>query len=98
LQRLAVDPGIGFGKQGAHNAALLDEVAVLHGLGVPVVLGASRKGWLGALEAWAPAERLGGSIAAAMAGLDRGVQILRVHDVAQTHQARLAWSALNHAR
>lgn len=96
-ESLAVDPGIGFGKRGAHNAQLLDDIAVLHGLGVPVVLGASRKGWIGALEAWPPAERLGGSLAAALAALERGVQILRVHDVAQTHQARLAWRALNHA-
>jgi dihydropteroate synthase len=95
--RLALDPGIGFGKRGAHNAQLLDEIAILHALGVPVVLGASRKGWIGALEAWPPEERLGGTLAAAMAGLDRGVQILRVHDVAQSHQVRLAWRALNHA-
>ena len=95
--RLALDPGIGFGKRGAHNAQLLDEVAALHALGVPVVLGASRKGWIGALEAWPPEERLGGTLAAAMAGLDRGAQILRVHDVAQSHQVRLAWRALNHA-
>lgn len=95
VERLAVDPGIGFGKRGGHNAGLLDEVAALHALGVPVLLGASRKGWIGALEAWPPAERLGGSLAAAMAAMDRGVQILRVHDVAETHQARLAWIALN---
>ena len=96
-QRLAIDPGIGFGKRGAQNAQLLEELTALHALGVPVVLGASRKGWIGPLEAWTPAERLGGSLAAALAALDRGVQILRVHDVAQTHQARLAWMALNHA-
>ncbi len=94
-ERLALDPGIGFGKGGAHNAALLDDLAALHGFGAPLVLGASRKGWIGALEAWPPAERLGASIAAEMAALDRGVQILRVHDVAQAHQARLAWRALN---
>ena len=95
--RLAVDPGIGFGKRGTHNAQLLDEISALHALGVPIVLGASRKGWIGALEDWPPAERLGGSLAASIAALDRGVQILRVHDVAQTHQARLAWIALNNA-
>jgi dihydropteroate synthase len=94
-ERLALDPGIGFGKHGAHNAALLDDLAALHGFGAPLVLGASRKGWIGALEAWPPAERLGASIAAEMAALDRGVQILRVHDVGQAHQARLAWRALN---
>jgi dihydropteroate synthase len=94
-ERLAVDPGIGFGKGGRHNAALLDQLAMLHGLGVPLVLGASRKGWLGALEDWPPAERLGGSLAAAFAALDRGAHILRVHDVAQTCQVRLAWQALS---
>jgi dihydropteroate synthase len=96
IERLAVDPGIGFGKRGAHNAALLAELAALHGLGLPLVVGASRKGWIGALESWPPADRLGGSIAAAVAALDRGAQILRVHDVGQTYQARLGWMALNH--
>lgn len=94
-ERLAIDPGIGFGKRGAHNVRLLEELAALHGLGVPLVVGASRKGWIGALEPWPPAERLGGSLAAALAALDRGAQILRVHDVSQTHQARLAWERLN---
>ncbi|HXV22902.1 MAG TPA: dihydropteroate synthase, partial [Alphaproteobacteria bacterium] len=96
-QRLALDPGIGFGKRGAHNSALLDDLAALHGFGVPLVIGASRKGWIGELETWPAAERLGGSIAAEMAAFDRGVQILRVHDVGQAHQARLAWQALNRA-
>ena len=93
--RLAVDPGIGFGKRGVHNVQLLDEIAALHGLGLPVVLGASRKGWIGALDEARPDMRLGGSLAAALAGLDRGVQILRVHDVAETAQARLAWMRFN---
>ena len=93
--RLAVDPGIGFGKRGRHNAAVLEELAALHGLGLPLVISASRKGWIGALEAWPPPERLGGSLAAALAALDRGAQILRVHDVTQTYQARLAWERLN---
>jgi dihydropteroate synthase len=94
-ERLAIDPGIGFGKTGRHNAQLLDELAVLHVLSVPVVLGASRKGWIGALETRLPSERIGGSLAAALAGLDRGAQILRVHDVAQTRQALEAWERLN---
>ena len=93
--RLAVDPGIGFGKTGRHNAQLLDRLALLHGLGSVVLVGASRKGWVGALEAFAPRERLGGSLAAGLAALDRGAQILRVHDVAETARARLGWLALN---
>jgi dihydropteroate synthase len=95
IERLAVDPGIGFGKAGAHNAQLLDDLATLHILGVAVVLGASRKGWIGALETAPPSERIGGSLAAALTGLDRGAQILRVHDVAQTGQAMQAWQRLN---
>jgi dihydropteroate synthase len=98
VERLAVDPGIGFGKTGTHNAQLLDDLAALHILGVPVVLGASRKGWIGALESWPPSERIGGSLAAALTGLDRGAQILRVHDVAQTGQAVQAWQRLNCTR
>jgi dihydropteroate synthase len=96
-ERLALDPGIGFGKRGIHNAQLMDDIGVLHGTGCAVALGASRKGWIGALEAFAPERRLGGSLAAAVAGLDRGVQLLRVHDVAESHQARLAWLSLNQA-
>lgn len=95
VERVAVDPGIGFGKTGAHNAQLLNDLATLHILGVPVVLGASRKGWIGALENWPPSERIGGSLTAALAALDRGAQILRVHDVAQTGQALQAWQRLN---
>jgi dihydropteroate synthase len=96
-ERLALDPGIGFGKRGIHNAQLMDDIGVLHGTGCAVALGASRKGWIGPLETFAPNRRLGGSLAAAIAGLDRGVQLLRVHDVAETHQARLAWLRLNQA-
>jgi dihydropteroate synthase len=91
---LAVDPGLGFGKRGSHNAQLLDELAALHGLGVPIVVGASRKGWIGAIEAAPPEGRLGGSLAAALAALDRGAQVLRVHDVVETAQARAAWRRL----
>jgi dihydropteroate synthase len=94
-ERLALDPGIGFGKRGIHNVQLMDEIAVLHGTGCAVALGASRKGWIGALDAYPADRRLGGSLAAAIAALDRGVQLLRVHDVAETHQARLAWLRLN---
>jgi dihydropteroate synthase len=94
-ERLAVDPGIGFGKTGRHNAELLDRLALLHGIGPAVLVGASRKGWVGALEAFPPQERLGGSLAAGLAALDRGAQILRVHDVAETARARIGWLALN---
>jgi dihydropteroate synthase len=92
---LAVDPGIGFGKTVAHNLQLLDQLALFHGLGCPVVLGVSRKSFVSRLSRGEPAKsRLPGSLAAALAGLARGVQILRVHDVAETRQAIAVWTAI----
>ena len=93
--RLAVDPGIGFGKTLAHNLQILDSLALFHGLGCPVVLGVSRKSFIGRLSrAEAPKQRVPGSLAAALAGLERGVQIVRVHDVAETVQAFDIWRAI----
>ena len=90
--RLIVDPGIGFGKSLADNLALLNGLAIFHGLGCPIMLGASRKRLIGALSNEAPVgERLGGSMALAMKGADAGVQFLRVHDVAETVQALRVW-------
>lgn len=87
-EALIVDPGIGFGKTTAHNAALLSSLSVYHGLGVPLLLGCSRKSFIGALSAGEDAEeRLPGSLAGALLGACQGVQILRVHDVAATQQA-----------
>jgi dihydropteroate synthase len=96
--RVAVDPGIGFGKTVAHNLRVLDRLAVYHGLGCALLLGVSRKSFIGRLSREEPAkERLPGSLAAALAGLARGVQILRVHDVAETVQALAVWQAINGA-
>lgn len=93
--RIIVDPGIGFGKSLSDNLALINGLALLHGLGCPILLGASRKRLIGALSNEAPArERLGGSIALAMAGVAAGVQLLRVHDVAETAQAVRVWRGL----
>jgi len=93
--RIIVDPGIGFGKTLAENLALLNGLAIFHGLGCPIMLGASRKRLIGALSNEAPAdERLGGSIALAVRGADAGVQILRVHDVPETVQALKVWRGL----
>jgi dihydropteroate synthase len=90
--RILIDPGIGFGKTIAHNLALLNGLALFHGLGCPLVLGASRKRIIGALDNEAPAERrLGGSIAIAMKGIEQGVQLLRVHDTQETVQALKVW-------
>ena len=85
---IAVDPGIGFGKTLGHNLQLLDGLALFAGLGSAVMLGVSRKGFIGRVAGVAePKERLPGSLAAGLAGLDRGAQLLRVHDVAETRQA-----------
>jgi dihydropteroate synthase len=93
--RIIADPGIGFGKSLADNLALLGNLALFHGLGVPLMLGASRKRLIGALSNEAPVgERLGGSIALALKGAEAGVQLARVHDVAETVQALRVWRGL----
>ena len=93
--RIVVDPGIGFGKSLADNLALVNGLALFHGLGCPVMLGASRKRLIGALSNEAPvADRLGGSVALALMGAQAGVQLLRVHDVAETVQALRVWRGL----
>jgi dihydropteroate synthase len=93
--RIAVDPGIGFGKTVQHNVEILADLALFHGLGAAVLLGVSRKSFIGRLSRGEDAaNRIAGSLAAALAGLERGVQILRVHDVAETAQAVAIWRAI----
>ncbi|MEQ7872965.1 dihydropteroate synthase [Sphingomonas sp. ASV193] len=93
--RILVDPGIGFGKSVAHNLALLNGLSLFHGLGCGIVLGASRKRFIGALSNEAPADRrLPGSLAVAVKAADQGVQLIRVHDVADTLQALKLWRGL----
>jgi dihydropteroate synthase len=97
-ERIVVDPGIGFGKTVRHNLQLLNALALLHGLGCPVMLGASRKRTIGALSGEAPPEgRLAGSLALALKGADQGAQLLRVHDVPETVQALRVWRGLRDA-
>lgn len=92
--RMIIDPGIGFGKTQDHNLALLARLSLFHGLGVPVLLGASRKRFIGTIgNAPQARDRAPGSIAIALAGIAQGVQIVRVHDVAQTAQAMALWRA-----
>ena len=96
--RLIADPGIGFGKTLAHNLALIASLDRFSALGVPVLLGASRKRFIAAIDRQGPAAgRLGGSIAAALAGAARGASILRVHDVAATRQALAVHFAIDSA-
>jgi len=91
--RLIVDPGIGFGKTLQHNLAIIGALSIFHGLGCAVLLGASRKSFIGHLTGAEAPDRLPGSIAAALLGAAQGVQILRVHDVATTGQALAVWEA-----
>ncbi len=87
-ERIALDPGIGFGKTLDHNLALLRRLPLLAGLGCPVLVGASRKAFIGRLSGVAEAgRRMPGSLAAALLAAARGAAILRVHDVAETVQA-----------
>ncbi|QDY69120.1 dihydropteroate synthase [Qingshengfaniella alkalisoli] len=86
--RIIVDPGIGFGKTVAHNIEILARLDLFHALGCPILLGVSRKRFIGALTGAEQADaRFPGSIAVGLAGIAQGVQILRVHDVPQTRQA-----------
>jgi dihydropteroate synthase len=92
--RIAADPGLGFGKTLAHNLALLANLSVFHGLGVPLLVGASRKRFIGGVgQGRDPRSREPGSHAAAIASAAQGVQLLRVHDVAGSRQALDVWRA-----
>ncbi|MFG6560048.1 dihydropteroate synthase [Sulfitobacter sp. 1A15299] len=91
-ENIIADPGIGFGKTLDHNLALLARLSLFHSLGVPILLGASRKRFIGTIGGGAAGEeRAPGSIAVALAALNHGVQVLRVHDVAQTLQSILLY-------
>lgn len=92
--KIILDPGLGFGKTAAHNLALIAALPQIVDLGFPVLVGASRKRFVEALDPTAvePEDRLGGSIAAALAATARGAAILRVHDVRETVQALKVWA------
>lgn len=98
-ERIWLDPGIGFGKHRLdHNLPLMAGLGAVTALGFPVLLGASRKSFIGALDGEAPADRrLGGSVAAAFAGAESGVAAVRVHDVRETVQALKVWAAIRAA-
>ena len=96
--RIILDPGIGFGKSLTENLALMNALPLFHALGSPLLLGVSRKRMIGALSAEEDADqRLAGSIALAIKGMEVGVHLLRVHDVAETVQARNVWRGLRDA-
>jgi dihydropteroate synthase len=89
--RIVVDPGIGFGKTAAHNLALIRGLSLFHGLGCPLLLGASRKRFIGTVSGEEQADR---RVAGSLAGAAQGVQLLRVHDVAETRAALALWRAI----
>jgi dihydropteroate synthase len=93
--RLLIDPGIGFGKTAEHNLEILSQLGLYFGMGLPVLVGVSRKSFVGRIAGGAPpAERLPGSLAAALCCAAAGAAMLRVHDVAATQQAIAVWQAI----
>ncbi len=98
LSHVVVDPGIGFGKTAEQSAALVASSGELErSLGVPVMIGASRKSFIGAVSPSTPAERLPGSLAAAVVAVQHGAAVVRVHDVAETVQALAVSAAVERA-
>jgi len=87
-ERIAIDPGLGFGKSAAHNLELIQRLDAFSALGYPVLIGASRKSFIGAVTGiQAPGERVAGSLAAAVVAAVRGASIVRAHDVKATVEA-----------
>ncbi|MCR4378904.1 MAG: dihydropteroate synthase [Rhodospirillales bacterium] len=96
--RIALDPGIGFGKTAAHNLQILKRLDLYQDLGLPLLLGVSRKSFIGQVaEQSDPQRRLPGSLAAALWAVEQGAAIVRVHDVAETVQALKVWAAIKSA-
>lgn len=92
--RIVIDPGIGFGKTGDHNLAILRRISLFHALGLPVLLGASRKRFIGTLAGVdQPDRRDPGTLALTLAAVAQGIQIHRVHDVAGIRQGLTLWRA-----
>ena len=97
-ENIILDPGIGLGKSVGENLALMNALELFHALGCPLLVGASRKRMIGALSREAPADqRLGGSLMLAARAMAAGVQLIRVHDVAESVQARDVWRGLRDA-
>lgn len=96
-ERIALDPGFGFGKTVEHNVHLLARLQVLAALGGPLLVGISRKATLGTITGRAVDERAHASVAAALIAVQRGADIVRVHDVAATVDALKVWQAVNHS-
>jgi len=94
---ITLDPGIGFGKRQEDNLAILRHLDQFKALGFPILMGASRKSFIGRIDGSNADDRLGGSLAAALWSAQMGADILRVHDVSETVQAMKVWGAINGA-
>ena len=94
-ERIAIDPGFGFGKNFAHNALLLAGLAKLAAPGYAVVAGLSRKRMIGEMTGRPVEQRMAGSVAAALLAVQNGARIVRVHDVRETADALKVWNAVN---
>ena len=93
--RIAIDPGIGFGKKVAHNLEILNRLDLYRDFGPPVLIGVSRKTFIGKISRdEPPKDRVPGSIAAQLAAFSQGVRLFRVHDVAETRQSLEVWQAI----
>jgi len=96
-QQILVDPGIGFGKRVEHNLAILRHLDAIGALGLPLVVGASRKSFIGEVTGAGADQRLSGSLATVGWAAHHGAAVVRVHDVAETHQFLAVWQAINSA-
>ena len=94
-KNIIIDPGIGFAKTLEHNLTILRGLSIFHGLGCPILLGASRKKFIGTIALEKNPLKLGsGSVTVALEAINQGVQMLRVHDVFETMQALRLWKSL----
>lgn len=91
---ITIDPGIGFGKRLDDNLAIFNQLEDFKTLGCPILMGASRKSFIGRIDGSTADDRLGGSLAAALWSAAKGADILRVHDVSETMQALRVWEAM----
>ncbi len=94
--KISIDPGIGFGKRLEDNLTIFRHLSEFKDLGYPILLGASRKSFIGKMDGSEADNRLGGSLASAIWGADQGADILRVHDVPETIQALKIWDTIRH--
>ncbi len=97
-ERIALDPGIGFGKTAEQSLTCIARLGVWRGFGVPLIVGASRKRFIHSVVPSEPTERLGGSLAAHLLAVEKGASVVRVHDVAPTVQALAVAAAIRRAR